>query len=124
MENVAYIYQPHFKTGMFRVAVNKQQSLKTNYIVVTCSPQYNGVWKYDGILHKDCGRWLNGKTMCYEIPISSCTFLKSLDEIQQPNKRKEVMRQQKKWIENHVKNRDYSYNEVPEWIIRELKETL
>ena len=120
MVNVAYIYQPHFKTSMFRVAINKQQSEDTNYIVVTCSPQYNGVWKYDGSLHKTCGRWANGKTTCYEIPISKCVFVKSLDEIQQVERRKEVIRQQKEWLESEVRNRNYSYKETPDWMLDEV----
>lgn len=121
MENVAYIYQPHFKTSMFRVAVNKQQSKETNYIVVTCSPQYNGLWKYNGDLHESCSRWINGKTTCYEIPISKCTFVKSLDEIVQPQHRKEVIKQQQSWLQNQVKNRDYMYSELPDWVVKELK---
>ena len=117
MINVAYIYQPHFNTSMFRVAVNKQQSNDTNYIVVTCSPQYNGVWKYGGEIHKTCGRWVNGKTVCYEIPISSCAFVKSLNEIQQIDKRQEVMKQQEKWFKNEVKNQHLNYKDKPTWML-------
>ena len=124
MENIAYIYQPHFKTSMFRVAVNKQQSKDTNYIVVTCSPQYNGVWKYSGDIHYSCDRWINGKTACYEIPISSCTFVKSLNEIVPIDKRRMVINQQKEWLKNEVKNRNYSYSEIPDWMMKEIKDEL
>lgn len=123
MINIAYIYQPHFKTSMFRVAVNKQQSKDTNYIVVTCSPQYNGVWKYSGDIHKTCGKWINGKTTCYEIPISSCTFVKSLNEIIPTDKRQMVIHQQKEWLKSEVRNRNYSYSEIPDWMMDEIKET-
>lgn len=122
MERIAYIYQPHFKTSMFRVAMNKQQSKDENYIVVTCSPQYNGLWKYAGTIRDTCGRWMNGKIGCYEIPISSCTRMKMLDDIEKPKIRKEVVKQQKTWLNNSVKNRDYSYVEVPDWVVREIKE--
>ena len=124
MNNVAYIYQPHFKTSMFRVATNKQQSKDTNYIVVTCSPQYNGVWKYSGDVHKTCGKWINGKTTCYEIPISSCTFVKSLNEIIPIDKRRMVINQQKEWLKSEVKNRNYSYSGIPDWMMKEIKDEL
>jgi hypothetical protein len=79
------------------------------------------VWKYDGSLHKTCGRWVNGKTTCYEIPISSCTQIKSLEEIKQPDIRKEVVRQQKEWLKSEVRNRDYSYKDTPDWMLDEVK---
>lgn len=118
MVNVAYIYQPHFKTSMFRVAVNRQQGDDTNYIVVTCSPQYNGLWKYDGKLHKTCGKWVNGKTVCYEIPIAECTFVKGLNEIQQPSHIQAVVKQQEEWFNNKVRNREYTYAEKPPWMLK------
>jgi hypothetical protein len=108
-------------TEMFRVAVNKQQCDIDNFIVVTCSPQYNGVWKYDGSLHRSCGVWPNGKTLCYEIPIKSCTFVKSLDEMTDKVKRKMVADQQWEWFTNQVKNRNYTYSEKPDWFVEELK---
>lgn len=121
MVKTAYIYQPHFMTSMFRVAVNKQQSKDKNRIVVTCSPQYNGVWEYDASIHKTCGKWVNGKTVCYEIPIECCNRVATLDDIVKPENRKEVIKQQKAWLNNAVKNRDYSYAEVPDWMVREIK---
>lgn len=121
--NTAYIYQPHFKTSMFRVAANKQQSGGDNYIVVTCSPQYNGVWKYPGSLHSSCGRWVNThNTVCYEIPISSCSFVKSLEEIVSPDRFKNVVKQQIEWFTKEVRNRNYTYAEVPGWFLKESRD--
>ena len=117
MERIAYIYQPHYKTQVFRVAVNKQQHPDTNFIVVTCSEQYNGVWKYDSKLHETCSRWVNNNTTCYEIPISECTFVRSLNELRNSEVIDKVIEQQTKWFKNEVKNRNYEYKEIPEWIL-------
>ena len=117
MENIAYIYQPHFKTKMFRVAMNKQQSPNYNYIVVTCSPQYNGVWRYDGEIHAALSKWVNGSTICYEVPIDKCEFIKSLFEVTDEKVRNNIIKQQSDWLHNTVKNRNYRYTEKPEWFI-------
>ena len=124
MQNVAYIFQPHFNTSMFRVSANSQQSSETNYIVVTCSPQYNGVWKYSGAIHSFCGRWMNNNTVCYEIPISSCIFVKSLEEIVDKAKRKKVVKQQKDWFTKNVRNRNYTYSEIPKWFLKESRDSI
>lgn len=121
MENVAYIYQPHFKTSMFRAAVRDQQSKGDNYIVVMCSTKYNGVWKYSGKLHESCGRIKNNNLICYEVPVSECVFVQTLDSIKDPAMRSKIADYQKKWIGNDVKGRDYKYQSMPDWVVRELK---
>lgn len=46
---------------------------------------------------------------------------KDKNRIVKPENRKEVIKQQKAWLNNAVKNRDYSYAEVPDWMVREIK---
>ena len=115
--NIAYIYQPHFNTNCFRAAVLKQQGKKYNYIIVTCSPEYNGVWKYnaDNVLNYDV--WSNNNKECYCVPIRDCRRIKLLNELTNIEVINKVKFQQKKWYNNTVKNRDYTYTDKPEWML-------
>lgn len=117
MNNVSYIYQPHFKSNCFRVAINDQQGINNNYIVVTCSPHYNGVWRYpaDNVSKYDV--WYNGKVACYCVPIKDCTLMMTLDKLVNPDDIKKVKRQQKKWYMNKVTNMNYEYKNKPEWML-------
>jgi hypothetical protein len=63
---------------------------------------------------------MNGRTTCYEIPISSCTFIKKLEDIVPQDKRNIVIKQQKEWLNNNVKNRDYTYSDRPDWVLKEV----
>lgn len=102
MNNIAYIYQPHFKTSKFRVACKEQLSNEVNYIIVTCSPTYNGVWKWDASKKDKVETWMNGKLSCYCVPITMCTRVKSLEELKNPNVIKIVQEQQRQWKNKEV----------------------
>lgn len=116
--NISCIYQPHFMSNCFRVACNKQQGKDFNYIIVTCSPEFNGIWKYPASICKDLSIWLNGKRPCYCVPIEKCTKYKDLDSISNPNTLKEVAKMQARWYASEVKNRDYVYKAGrPEWML-------
>lgn len=117
MNNVAFIYQPHFKSNMFRVAVHEQQGSVDNYIVVCCSEKYNGVYQYPAIKRKDYGIWYNNDLACYCVPLEDCNYYKSLKDITNPKIIKEVKKLQKKWFNNQVRNRDYTYKDKPEWML-------
>jgi hypothetical protein len=119
----AYILQPHFQTMMFRPAVKDQQSDDWNYIIVTCSPDYNGVWKYDGSLKPTFTTvWNKGKNgsklLCYEVPISSCSKIQALEAIKDADVRNRVKTMQEKWVSNQVNNRDYTYVKKPSWMLK------
>ena len=120
MNNVAFIYQPHYKTHAFRVAVMDQRGKEENFVVVTCSQEYNGVWKYKSELQKNFDRWNNGKVQCFVVPISDCTFVKHLHEVKDGAIRYNIIKQQKEWIDNNVRNRDYTYSSIPEWVLEEV----
>lgn len=117
MGNVAYIYQPHFKSKCFRVATKDQQGKKYNYIIVTCSPTYNGVWKYRVPRMLYFNIWKNGNIPCYCVPIADCEFVKPLNEITNTNILNKVIKQQKQWYNNNIKNRNYNYVEKPDWLL-------
>ena len=117
MSNIAYIYQPHFKTQSFRSATKDQQGKIYNYIVVTCSPTYNGVWKYDSNKTALFDIWHNGNIPCYCVPMCECEFIKSLNEITNKNILNKVIKQQKQWYNNNIKNRNYNYVEKPDWLL-------
>ena len=116
--NIAYIYQPHFKTSMFRPAVRDQQQEGDNFIVVTCSRDFNGVWKYDGSLRGTFETKKNGNLDCYQVPISVCSRVKRLEEITNPQIVETVKRMQEKWVSNDVRGRDYTYSSKPEWMLK------
>ena len=115
--NIAYIYQPHFNTNCFRVALVNQQGKKYNYIIVTCSPEYNGVWKYNANNVLNYNVWSNNKKECYCVPIRDCRRIKLLNELTNIEVINKVKSQQKKWYNNTVKNRNYTYTDKPEWML-------
>jgi hypothetical protein len=117
--NIAYIYQPHFKSECFRVASKDQQGPENNYIVVTCSPQYNGIYKYPAknIQDKHYDTWCNNKTLCICVPIKDCEKIKELPQITNEDIIRDVRKQQQDWYKSEVKNRDYNYVNKPEWMI-------
>ena len=119
--NIAYIYKPKFLSpfndGMTYLvpAIIKQQG-RINYIVVCCSPEYNGI--YGWVKNKEYKTWKNGKLNCYYIPISDCKFMsfeqlenykgKSLDKKAIFKKVKEI---QNEWLEKNP------HKDIPEWFI-------
>lgn len=117
MSNTCYIYQPHFKTESFRVACKNQRGSVYNYVIVTCSPQYNGVWQYNAVNCRKYPTWTNNSVDCYCVPIKDCTFVKSLDKLENPQVIKEVKKQQKKWYSSTVTNRAYEYVKKPQWML-------
>lgn len=104
MNNTAYIYQPHFMTSVFRVACKEQMADDVNYIVVTCSPSYNGVWKWDARNKPFIEKWTNGRLPCYCVPIKMCTKIKTLEELTNPVVLKIVAEQQRQWKNKEVVN--------------------
>lgn len=118
MNNTSYIYQPHFKTKCFRVACTEQTGPEYNFIVVTCSPQYNGVWFYPSYKRFNYEVWHNKTCPCYCVPIKDCTFIKSLNNLTNPNVIKMVKKMQTKWFKSDVLNRDYNYKNKPEWMLK------
>lgn len=106
MNNIAYIFQPHYNTGMFRVAKRDQFGKHFNYIVVTCSPSYNGVWKYSVKNLKDYKIWSNDGLICYCVPIDDCEKIMTLDEVDNPTVIKNIKLQQKKWCKLNNSERE------------------
>ena len=117
MLNVGFILQPHFNSQCFRVAKQNQQGKNNNYIIVTCSPKYNGVWSYPIKNISKYDVWQNGNLQCLCIPISDCIKVRELHEIVDPVIKKTIQEQQESWYNNKVKNRDYSYASKPIWMI-------
>ena len=123
-DNFAFIYRPKEKNPYngnwdyeyLVPAVKNQKGKNHNYIVVTCAPQYNGVYAWDA--SKKYDTWQNGKLLCYYVPRSECVY-KTFDEIPERMRemiKPEVIKQQKQWFTNQVKNRDYTYKKMPSWM--------
>ena len=116
--NVSYVMQPHFKSNCFRAAVKNQHGGEFNFVVITCSPEYNGVWKYNAALAPEFEIWMNGKTPCYCVPIEVCTRIRTLDELVNPVVIAAVKEQQNKWYKNQVKNVEHQYKNKPSWMLK------
>lgn len=117
--NVAYVYQPHFKNHEFRVAKVDQEGLKENFIVVTCSPSYNGVWSYPSENVKKYTVWKNGRLECLCVPIQDCERFKTLEEVVNPVVIENIKKQQEKWFKNQVSSQyGTQYKEKPEWMLK------
>lgn len=117
MSNMAFIYQPHFKTKCFRVAVSEQRGIDYNYVVVTCSPQYNGIWKYPASNTRMYSHWKNKNVECLCVPIRDCKYVQTLDSIGTTTIINKVKSQQLKWYNNSIVNRNYTYAEKPNWML-------
>lgn len=115
---MAFIFQPHFNSKCFRVSKTSQKGSLYNYVVVTCSPEYNGIWKYEAKKISGFSSWQNGGVSCYCVPISEYTFLQPLESIKTPEIISKIKKQQHKWVNNTVTNRDYKYAETPDWILK------
>lgn len=100
--NIAFIYQPHFLTLTFRVSTLSQMG-KKNFIIVTCSPTYNGVWTYDSNKQPSYNIYNNKGNKCYCVPIEDCTRIKTLDEIKDDSVLAIIEEQQRLW-KNHEVN--------------------
>lgn len=113
--NTAYIYQPKFKEEEFWVACHLQEHPDHNFIIVTCSEHYNGVymWKKGD----EIGMMSNGKMSCYRVPICKCQYIKSLKELTAEDVIKKVIKYQKAWCKGQVKNNNYIYKTKPDWAI-------
>lgn len=114
MNNVSYIYKPHFNSNCFRVACKDQPVNSICYIVVTCSPEYNGVYRYT---NKGYKIWMNGHLPCYQVPIGDCVKIKDLKDLFNKEVIKKVKNQQKKWFIGQVTNKDAYKTNKPEWML-------
>ena len=130
--NISFIYGPKRKdpfTGewndKYLVPAVKDQQGVWNFIVVTCTPSMNGVYRWNKMQNMGNHKWKtwkNGRTVCYYIPKDECTF-KRFDELDmsKPVNQKlieEVKKQQGEWLKNEVKNRNYEYKKgKPDWML-------
>lgn len=111
MNNVAYLWTPHFNSGCFRVDINKQKGKNVNYIIVCCSPSYNGVWKWRPEDSKYFAKWANNGIQCWCVPIEYCEKVQELNEITTPEIIKEIKKNQKAYIKK------YREKENQKWIL-------
>lgn len=132
-KNIAVTYQPKFvspfgDSEVYAVpAVNKQRGSSTNWVVISCSPSYNGVytWEYDA---NDIPKvWKNKNLSIYYIPINKMEYVASLEEMQNRTSEgakymtKEVIKQQTAWINGKVFNQSKVYTSVPDWCLDGVK---
>ena len=115
--NIYFLLQPHFKTNSFRVACNRQQGLNENYIVVTCSPEFNGVWAYPACNVSKYETIYSGSVLCYVVPIEDCIKIKELNEITNKEIIKKIKSYQNKWITGKIKNNVHKYDKKPDWVL-------
>lgn len=105
--NVAVIMQPHYKTRCFRVSTNNQISRgEYNYIVVTSTTMWNGMYKYPSKNTAFYKIWSNKGRPCYCVPMDDCVKIKELDDITDGVLLEEIEKQQKKY-ETMKKNGDF-----------------
>lgn len=104
-KNIAYIFQPHFKTMKLRPSCSEQRGTDFNYVVVTCSPSYNGIWKWDATKKEKYETWNNNNRLCYCVPLSECVKVKELDEITNPEILNGIAYTRKLWEDLKNKNK-------------------
>ena len=121
--NVAYTWTPKFvspfgdKKVYLVPSVRDQQGVDWNYIFVTCSPTYNGVYKYPAQNVKKYTKWKNGKLDCLYVPLDDCTRIQLLDELTVPAVIDKVAKTQDAWLKRAQPKK------LPSWlIIKQLAE--
>ena len=120
--NWALTYEPKFESPFdddetyLVPACKNQHGRNYNYIVVTCSPKFNGVYRYDSHLTANFKPWLNGELKIYYVPISICTYVSTLEDTT-GNCRDAIKKQQMKWINGKVKNHNTIYQVTPDWCL-------
>ena len=108
--NVAIIWQPHFLTDCFRVDIKKQQGKEKNYIIVCCSPSYNGIWVHENT-DKQYDLVKNKSLICKCIPTNDCIYIGGFEKIKDKDLIKEIKNEQKKWLKATGKQKK------PDWFI-------
>lgn len=115
--NVAYVWQPKWLDSQgnsyvcFTPAVRNQHGVEWNYIIITNSPSYNGIWKWPAEDKNKVNIWRNGRLECYYVPQHLCEPVKKLEDITNWEVRKKIAEQQQKWFE-YAKPK-----KVPEWFL-------
>ena len=128
MNNISFIYGPKHKNPFtdefddkYLVPAIKDQQGVWNYIVVTCSPSYNGVYKWNHMDKKKCKPWMNGKLPCYYVPRDICKCIKfdELDMSKPINQKiiEEVKKMQKKWYKGETKGHEEYKIKKPDWML-------
>lgn len=124
-KNICYTYGPKMKdpytgkweTNYFVPALQNKKGKKTNYIVITCSPKFNGVWEWDAANLSNYDTWANGRMICLYVPICDCRKIKELAEVTNEEYKAEIIKQQKQWYNKQVKNQNYEYKNKPDWML-------
>jgi len=124
--NIAYTYTPKWKdpftgkweTNYFVPAVIDQKGTDKNYCIITCSPEWNGVWEYDASLTKNYKTWMNQKKLCYYLPIKDCKCIKTLEQVENPEVIKTIKQFQKAWFKGEVKNGRAYKGQEPDWFLK------
>jgi hypothetical protein len=109
--NIAIIWQPKFITDEFIVDKRKLSGDEVNYIIVCCSPSYNGVWKFVRNKYKQYETYTNKSVICECIPIEECIFLGGLEGIKNKTIIKEIRNEQKKFLK--MQGRE----DKPDWLL-------
>ena len=78
-----------------------------NYVVVCCSPEYNGVWKWHPERKSQYSIWNNNGQRCYCVPVSECEFVQTLESIKTPEIIKEIKKNQKAFCGEKRKREDF-----------------
>ena len=100
MSNISYIWVPKYVSPFgdnevyLTPGANEQKGSEYNYIVVCCSPSFNGVYKCKSENYKNYSTWINNKKKCYYVPINDCELFKKLDEIKNTDTLKTIKKVQ------------------------------
>lgn len=108
--NIAIIWQPHYMSDCFRVNVKKQRGYE-NYIIVCCSPSFNGLWKYEVEEGSEYDEVKNKSITCRCVPVSDCIYIGGFEKIKDKDLLKEIKNEQKKWLKATGKEKK------PDWFI-------
>lgn len=110
-KDLAIVFEPHFMTRKVRASVDNQQGKEWNFVLITCSPSNNGLYKYPASLCKDYSIWSNRGRECYEIPMRDLEMVKELGDIKRPDLIEEIKKSQKEWLKISKRK------SVPEWFL-------
>ena len=115
--NISFTYQPNFNTRTLRPLVSEQKGNKWNFVVVTCSETYNGVYKYPASKTKEFDTWGSGRNKRYIVPISDCEKIKELNQITNKETLTIIKEQQSLWLNGELPWCKEKFDEKPDWML-------
>lgn len=119
-KNIAIVWQPKWVEHEIWPAVRNSKGKETNYIIVCCSEEKNGIYSWDPSIIPNLELVMNGKIPCYRVPLDALTWCRDLDSTKGSFLRSLVRQEQQAFIK-YKRKVDDNPNYKPRWTLMTQK---